>query len=111
MCDNSIKKCDANIWKELHRNTALAGVSTMFPGWDTWLENVVNNHALFDSDMVITPPMSLYWCGKGVRSSFAIDVQGRVGQEGEFDESCRDVVLKKCSDSISFSFNAPFQLL
>ena len=54
MCDNSIKKCDANIRKELYRITALAGVSTMFPGWDSLLENVVDNHRLFYSDMVIT---------------------------------------------------------
>lgn len=98
LCNNTIKKCDKDLQKDLYKNIVLSGGNTMFPGFAERMEKEMNEIAFCDTEIkVVAPPRRKYsaWIGGSILASRPQFQQMWISRE-EYYESGRAIVNYKC---------------
>jgi actin beta/gamma 1 len=98
LTEDSIKKCDIDIRRDLYTNCVLSGGSTMFPGIDKRLEKELTALAPPAIKIkIVAPPERKYsvWIGGSILSSLST-FQDMWIQKDEYDEAGPGIVHRKC---------------
>jgi actin-related protein len=98
LTEDSIKKCDIDIRRDLYTNCVLSGGSTMFPGIDKRLEQELTRLAPPAIKIkIVAPPERKYsvWIGGSILSSLST-FQDMWIQKDEYDEAGPGIVHRKC---------------
>ena len=95
--DESIKKCDQDIRKELYRNLILAGGSTLFPGMGERMKKEVKKLSPSVEVNITQPPERKYsvWIGGSIIASLSTFSSMYITRT-EYNETGVEIVHRKC---------------